>query len=115
MAARFSISSKTPEKARIDHQAEIARLLDDSKTARADWATLSSEGPLDLTGLGWLTSDPATSSPADLMANASTGCISLLYARQMANALAVEARVASDPRPALASLDALITGLDHPG
>ena len=115
VAARLSISSKTPEKARIEHQAEIARLLDDSKTARADWAALSSEGPLDLTGLGWLTSDPATSSPTVLEANASNNIISLLCVRQMANALAVEARMTSDPRPALASLDALVTGLDHPG
>ena len=115
MAARFSISSKKPEKARIEHQAEIARLLEDSKTARSDWATLSSEGPLVLTGLGWLTSDPATSSPTELETNAARTIPSILSVRQLANALAVEARVANDPRPALASLDAIIIGQDHPG
>ena len=115
LAARFSISSRSPEKARIEHQAEIARLLEDSKTARADWATLSSEGPLVLTGLGWLTSDPATSSRTDLETNAAKTIPSLLQVRQLANVLAVEARVATDPRPALASLDAIITGQDHHG
>ena len=115
ISARLSIPSKSPENERIKQRAEIFRLLDDSKTARADWATLSSEGPLVLTGLGWLTSDPATSSPTDLETNASNTIPSLLNVRQMANALAVEARVASDPRPALASLDAIITGQDHRG
>ena len=115
LAARFSISSRSPEKARIEHQTEIARLLEDSKTARADWATLSSEGPLVLTGLGWLTSDPATSSRTDLETNAAKTIPSLLQVRQLANVLAVEARVATDPRPALASLDAIITGQDHHG
>jgi len=55
MTEKKSISSASPESTRIERNLEIARNLDDSKTARSEWVTLSTEGPLVLTGLGWLT------------------------------------------------------------
>ena len=115
MTEKKSISSASPESTRIERNLEIARNLDDSKTARSEWVTLSTEGPLVLTGLGWLTIDPATSSLADFEANASNCVASLLRIRQLANAFAVESRTATDPRPALVALDTLVAGQDHPG
>lgn len=99
------------ERAKVD--SDMTRLLAVSTVDRAEWRAINAEGPTPLSWLAWwLTNHPGPAVAAlDLDQIRFT---SLLRARELAQAFATEAYLATDPRPALAAGDALVAAMDQP-
>ncbi len=87
---------------------DSAQLLLDSASCRQQWRELRAEGPVVLSLLGWLKHDLPEPEKAGIAKMAACRIPNLMAMRQLANAFATEARLAPDPRSALAELDAVV-------
>jgi hypothetical protein len=103
-------SARRKKDGKIDDRiaSESARIIAASATARAEWRRLWQEGPVVLSAFGWLRAHLPDPEQAGFASMAATPIPSLLQVRYLASALATEARLAADPAPALADLDALV-------
>ena len=88
--------------------AEAKRILADSAAARSEWRSLYQAGPVVLSLYGWVAAHTPDPDHAGIATLAASPIPSMLNLRNMAEALATEARRADDPRAALADLDALV-------
>jgi hypothetical protein len=91
------------------------KILTLSESARSQWRALHQEGPVLMSSLGWIARDVPDLDSIDLSRIASLRIPALLGIRQLAYALATEAASASDPRLALADLDALLAAQNPAG
>ena len=109
MEGRFD-RSRSPGKLALDSEA----MLHGSAANREQWRALHREGPVIISGFGWLRRDVSDPTTIGLERAAATRIPNLLSLRGLGNALATESRLAEDPLHALRDLEALVQAMEKP-
>jgi hypothetical protein len=109
MEGRFD-PSRTPQKRTLDSEAILAG----SEVNRAQWRTLHREGPVVISGFGWLRQDFPVPDAISSVQATSLRIPNLLSLRGLGDSLATESRLSQNPQQALEDLDALVGSMSHP-